>query len=366
MHLEIFFIALLLLYLAKIVFFRTGAARASREVRSDTLPSVSIILAARNEKENIGACLESLSRLDYPADRIEILAVDDQSTDSTRAIMESMKAAIPALRIIETEGTIGRLHGKANAVAQAIAGSTGEIIMTTDADCAVPAAWVRETVAQYSSDTGCVCGFTLLNARSIFTGMQSVDWAYMLSIASAGVGWGFPLSAVGNNMSFRRAAYDEVGGYEGIGFSVTEDFALFKAISETSKWKFRYAVEPATLVWSEPCPTVRELFRQKKRWGRGGMDIRPLGFLIMSVGFLMSVSIIALPWLGLSWWCWMSGLIGKTMGDAILLQYTLRRLRQTGLFRYLPWFELFYIIYVTLLPFVILLTGRVVWKERKL
>ncbi len=281
-------------------------------------------------------------------------------------MIDAYAANIPHMRKMWTEGSVHGLRGKANAITQAIEQSSGEIILTTDADCRVPSRWVEDTVAQYDDTTGCVCGMTLIDYDSVFTGMQSVDWAYLLTIASAGVGWGYALSAVGNNMSFRRRAYEDVGGYKGVGFSVTEDFVLFKAIAYQTDWRVRYPVSPSTLVWSRPCADVHELYRQKQRWGKGGLDIHPVGFGIMSIGFLMNAAILLLLFFGLPLWTWGIGVAGKLLGDALLLAFPFRQLRQRKLFRYFLIFEIYYLLYVTVLPFVVLLGGRVVWKDRKL
>ncbi len=356
---------LLGLYLVKILIFYTGARRADRAPRGSALPSVSVLVAARNEERNIGSCLRGLASLHYRGE-LEIIVIDDNSTDRTFEIINEWTDRIPSLRPMRSDGQVHNLRGKANAIAQAIERSRGEIILTTDADCIVPPAWVEETVSQYDERTGCVCGYTLIRNDSIFSGMQALDWAYLLTIASAGVGWGYALSAVGNNMSFRRRAYDDVGGYHGVGFSVTEDFALFKAIAYETNWTVRYPVNPEALVWSEPCADIRELIRQKRRWGRGGLDIHPVGFIIMSVGFLMNLAILLLPLLGIPFWAWLAGLLGKSLGDVFLLSYPLRKFRFQHLYRYFPIFELYYLIYVTALPFAVLLGGRVVWKGRKL
>lgn len=356
---------LLALYLLKILIFYTGARRADRFAPQTGLPSVSVLVAARNEEQNIGRCIEGLAALRYDGE-IEIIVIDDNSTDRTAEIIADWARRVPRLRHMHSDGQVHGLRGKANAIAQAIESSRGELILTTDADCVVPPGWVEETVRQYDEHTGCVCGFTLIRTDSVFSGMQALDWAYLMTIAAAGVGWNYALSAVGNNMSFRRKAYEDVGGYQGVGFSVTEDFALFKAIAYKTDWIVRYPVNPAALVWSEPCTDLQELFRQKKRWGRGGLDIPKLGFGIMSIGFLMNTAILLLPFFGIPAWAWVAALLGKSAGDALLLSLSLRKFRLLHLFRYFPIFELYYLIYVTVLPFAVLLGGRVVWKDRKL
>jgi len=362
----IIFLVLLVLYLGKILLFRTGAQRATITTDCGGEPEVTVIVAARNEEGKIARCLESLSKLDYPDEKFEILVIDDESTDRTSEIIADYEKSVPPLHALKTRGVVHGLRGKANAVSQVIERSRGEIIFTTDADCVVPRNWIRETLRSYTPGTGCVCGFTVLHTTGFFSGMQSLDWTYLLTIASAGVGWGYPLSAVGNNMSFRRKAYDDVGGYAGVGFSVTEDFVLFKAIGYKTKWKVRYPVSKETLVWSEPCQNVKELYQQKKRWGKGGVDIHPLGFAIMSVGFLMNAAILVAPLLSIPLPYWLFGIAAKCAGDAFLLHFPLKRFGQLHLFKYFPMYELYYLMYVTVLPFLVLFGGRVVWKERKL
>lgn len=356
---------LLGLYFIKILLFYTGARRADAAPTVVQAPSVSVLVAARNEEENLDRCLASLAALHYRG-ALEIIVIDDQSTDRTAEILHAWKERIPLLKVLRTEGQVYGLRGKANAITQAIECSTGEIIMTTDADCAVPPDWVEETVSRYDECTGCVCGHTFIQDNSVFSAMQALDWAYLLTIASAGVGWGYALSAVGNNMSFRRQAYQDVGGYQGVGFSVTEDFALFKAIAYKTDWVVRYPLNPAALVVSTPCATSVELFRQKRRWGRGGLDIHPIGFAIMSIGFLMNAAILALPFFGLPLLSWGIALLGKSIGDILLLSLPLSKFRRMHLFKYFLIFELYYLVYVTLLPFTVVFGGRVVWKGRKL
>ena len=69
----------------------------------------------------------------------------------------------------------GNMRGKANALAQGIRQSSGEILMFTDADCIVPPRWVRKTVQYFTDEVGIVGGFTLLKANRTFEGIQSLD-----------------------------------------------------------------------------------------------------------------------------------------------------------------------------------------------
>ncbi|MGA9406755.1 MAG: glycosyltransferase family 2 protein, partial [Bacteroidota bacterium] len=241
----------------------------------------------------------------------------------------------------------------------------GEIIFMTDADCVVPPSWVRATVQHYTSNVGVVAGLTLLQPTSLFAGMQSLDWAYILAVASAAMAIKNPLSCIGNNFSFRRKAYDEVGGYRGIKFSVTEDFALFKAITRSGRWAYKYPLEKESLVFSKACKTIPELYRQKRRWGVGGKDMPVSGLLIMAIAFCMHALLLFGYFFHLSLTFLVCGLIAKLLCDFVLLSIPLRKTGQLVQLKYFWIFEVYYIIYVIALPFAVFFGGKVVWKGRK-
>lgn len=358
------FIVISLLYVAQCWLLVYGVSKSRYKKNTGFEPTVSIVTAARNEELHIRACLESLARVDYPSAKLEIIVVDDNSTDSTVSIIQQCVVDHPAIKtLIARQGT-DRLRGKANAIAQCIDISNGEIILMTDADCVVPQSWVRATVQNYSDDTGVVAGLTLLQPTNWFAGMQSLDWAYILALASAAMSLHNPLSCIGNNFSFRRKAYDEVGGYGSIEFSVTEDFALFTAITKSGQWGYRYPLEKETLVFSNACPTILDLYRQKQRWGVGGKDMPFKGMMLMFVAFSMHVLLLSCIYFSIVPSLFLLGLALKLASDFVLLVVPLSRTGQIKQLKYFLIFELYYTIYVILLPFVVFLGGKVVWKGR--
>jgi 1,2-diacylglycerol 3-beta-glucosyltransferase len=364
---EIVFLSGTFLYFLQGIMLLVGIARTRYHSGPDYEPAVSIVVAARNEELNIGECLASLTALDYPKEKLEIIIVDDQSGDRTSQIVAGIAVAHPFVRLVHALPSEGGIHGKANALAQGIDHAKGEIVMMTDADCAAHPQWVRSTVGYFASDIGMIAGFTLLKVRGWFSGMQSLDLAYILGIGAAAIGLRMPMSCIGNNFSFRRKAYDEVGGYRGIPFSVTEDFELFKAIIRTGHWDYRFPLETSTLISSKPCEQWIDLYRQKRRWAVGGKEIQPQGVFLFIIGFAVHAAIIAqlfMPSL-MSWSVVGAGMAIKAAADFMFLNGVLGRLGHRQQLRYFLFFELYFLIYVGLLPFVVFLGGKVVWKERK-
>ncbi len=361
-----FLVFVSILYFIELLVFRRGLGISSRIPREpEELPTVSIIIAARNEENRILACLESLRELDYPSDKLEILIVDDCSTDGTSAAVQNFVERAGDMKLLSTPPERGNLKGKTNAIAHGIKNSGGEIIMFTDADCSVSPGWVRNTVKYFSRNVGIVGGFTILRSQNVFHGVQALDWLYLFGIASATSGLGIPLTAIGNNLSIRRSAYVETGGYEVIPFSVTEDYSLVQTILQKTGYTIRFPLEAEAVVTSLPCDSASHLFRQKQRWGVGALDMVPMGMGIVTLGWLTrALNVAAL--LFLPWTAFLPALVVLFIADYLFLSrmFTLPPFR--SLRRYFLFFEVYLTLYGLIIPFLAILSRNVVWKERSL
>jgi 1,2-diacylglycerol 3-beta-glucosyltransferase len=358
-----FLFIVITLYMCQVGIFLFGLRRNRGSVLNATNLSVSVVIAARNEELNLPECLESVANQTYPASLFEIIIIDDGSTDSTSTICDSFVRRFPNIRFMRAKSD-SHIRGKANALAQAIDVAQGEIILITDADCTVPQTWVEQTAKRYDSQVGLIGGFTLQKSTSPFEGMQTLDWTFILGMAAATAGLGYPLGSIGNNLSFRKSAYDSVGGYRKLKFSVTEDYTVVQAIVGLKKWKYLYPIDIHHLVESKACPDFQSLIRQKHRWGKGGLDMKPAGLSIMIIGFLMHLCPFIMLYLG--------GVIEsaaalsiKLIFDYIFLYNVLNRLGRKDDLRWFHWFELYFIPYVLLLPFLVLFGGKVKWKGRE-
>jgi cellulose synthase/poly-beta-1,6-N-acetylglucosamine synthase-like glycosyltransferase len=341
-----------------------GAKKKFPQLREEELPSISVVVAARNEEKNIIPCLESLNNLVYPENKLEVIMVDDDSTDHTELIINDFikdKSKFRTVRLGETES--GKLKGKVRAMAEGIKISAGEIILTTDADCVVNPFWAKTIASYYLQDVGVVNGFTSQSVRGAFSGMQAVDFIYLLFIAAGTINLGKPVSCIGNNMSFRKKAYKETGGFENLQFSVTEDFLLLNTIHGLNKYRVIYPIDQNALVVSRPCTNLRELFKQKKRWAVGGIDTPPIGILLMLWAFLTNIFILLTPFFFSAGWLYLA--FFKIAIDLFVLMPVHQKLGLQKNLKYFPVFQIYYILYVVFLPFILIFNRTVVWKGRK-
>jgi 1,2-diacylglycerol 3-beta-glucosyltransferase len=327
-------------------------------------PTVSIIVAARNEEASIIKCLQSLAQITYPPSLLDIIVVDDGSTDNTVGLVEPFLAAHTHFRLVSATPGTGKLRGKTNAIAKGIDASRGEILMFTDADCSVPKQWVQETVKYYADGgIGVVAGFTLLRGSDWFSRIQALDWLVLFSAAAATTRIGYPTTAVGTNLSVRRRAYDSTGGYSTIPFSVTEDYALFHAVVIGGEYRACFPLETETLVESEPCQNWRTLHGQKKRWFTGGRGMDPKSIVVFAIPYIVNAFLVvaAVFYPSPVVWCCFSA---KILVDLIFCLPALITFRLERLLWIFPLYWLYYLCYVLFYPPLVLLNNKVVWKDR--
>ena len=361
---EIIFLILVSGYFIISALLIVGTKKIFPQLPEDKLPSVSIIVAARNEQENILACLESLDKLIYPEGKLEIIIIDDASTDSTLKLASDFIHGRRKFRIVHLqEDDQSLLRGKVRAMSEGINIASGEIILTTDADCAVNPLWAKTIASYYKEDIGVVNGFTSQKVDGTFSGMQAIDFVYLLFISAGTINLGKPVSCIGNNMSFRKKAYDEVGGFENLPFSVTEDFLLLNSIHKIKKFKAIYPLNKNSLVISKPAVNLIEIYRQKKRWAVGGIDAPPLGLFLMVWAFLTNIFLLATPFFFSAAWIYL--LIFKISIDLFVLYPVHQKLGLQKNLKYFLVFEIYYILYVIFLPLTILFCREVIWKGRK-
>lgn len=148
------------------------------------LPSVTVIIACKNEEDSIGRTLDAVYQSDYPRDQMEVIAVNDGSTDGTHDAMERAKEDHPGLKVIHFAKNLGKRHGMAAGARIA----TGEILVYVDSDSFVGRETLRKLVQGFADPTvGAVCGHaTVQNARkNLLTKMQEVRYFIAFRIVKA-------------------------------------------------------------------------------------------------------------------------------------------------------------------------------------
>ncbi len=244
--------------------------KASPDVALNEVPKVSVLVCARDEEGTIEECLEALLEQNYPKDKIEILIADDQSADATAVLARRFAASYDNVRFFSIQSRLNDLAGKTNVLAQLAHEAIGDYYFICDADVQVPSNWIRQMLGQSDNETGLVTGVTFVEKGAFLGGLQCIDWLYALGMIHLLSRAGIAVTAMGNNMMVRKEAYWQTGGYENIGFSVTEDFALLKAVRKEG-WKAKTLYKKSVLAATMPQSSLFSLLFQRKRWMHGAL-----------------------------------------------------------------------------------------------
>jgi cellulose synthase/poly-beta-1,6-N-acetylglucosamine synthase-like glycosyltransferase len=249
--------------LAQIAGARRHVRRVEREARARLryLGPVSVIVPAYNESANIAATVRSLIDSDYP--RLEVIVVDDGSSDGTAGIVERLR--LPGVHVVRQANA-----GKPAALNTGLSYARGEILVLVDGDTVFePDAIGRLVQPLADPDVGAVSGNTkVANRKGLLGRWQHLEYVigFNLDRRMFDVAQCMPTvpGAIG---AFRRAAVHDVGGVSSETLAEDTDFTM--AILRAG-WRVVYV--PDALAWTEAPSSLRQLWRQRYRWCYGTMQ----------------------------------------------------------------------------------------------
>jgi chlorobactene glucosyltransferase len=321
-------------------------------------PKVSVLVAAKDEEENIEACLKSLLNQAYPS--FEIIAINDRSTDQTLPLLRELeKQARGRLRIVNIDSLPDGWFGKNNAMWQGARLATGEYLCMIDADCRQTSSKMLSTAVQHARAYH-------TDLLSIFPRLESRTWwERLLQPVCAGLlfAW-FPTNKVnkrrknvayanGQFMLMRRSAYDQIGGHQRVRTQVNEDIHLARLIKEHNL-RLR-VVENADLTVARMYHGFGELFHGWSRIFYGALGSVPK--LVVSISSIVFLTL--LPWISVvaAWiGCvaapagrkgpWIAAACGW---GAVVILVQVAALRLYRVFRVRWWYSLGYVLAATVL-----------------
>lgn len=300
-----------------------------------TLPAISIIVACKNEERDLPHCIEALIALDYPKEKLEILLVDDDSSDSTASIIHDYAKKHGQIKYLNTKGYETSLKAKARGIALGADHASGEWMFITDADAIVPSTWLKEMLRGATNKTGIIGGMLTVDDDNMVGILEKMTWAYTLPYAFGAAGFGSSFICVGPNMALRTSLYRKYGGLKNVKFNIAEDLALFTITQSMGGEVLSHANRETTLRM-KPVPSLSHLFSQHRRWLKGPFE-HGLGYKL-GVGIAFTLSFIFSLILLLAFlksFAFGLGALGiKTIIDFVLYAVEKYHLRQKQFLRY--------------------------------
>ncbi len=361
---------IMVLYTAMIVYAILGWRKLKVEDEKPAWLGVSILIAARNEAENIETVIRDIFNQSYPTELFELVVIDDQSEDETLSIAKSLQAEFLHLKVISSHDG----EGKKAALQKGIAEAKFDTIATVDADCRVPSEWLITMTSHWEKDqTKMLLGPIVLQSnQTVLQQSQAMEMLAIMGLTGGFTSYHTPIMANGANLFFDKKSFQEIGGYKSSENPSGDD--VFTMLQFNEKWpdSVRFVKHYESAVLTKAQPTFSSFWQQRKRWlsKKGGYSnllvkgTAIITYLANAAAFISLIAIIAAFGSNLTnklMWV----LFVKTLLDLILTRTVSRDLQpHCGIANILVT-EIFVAVYVTFLG----IFGNVrsyVWKGRNI
>lgn len=330
---------------------------------------VSVLIAARNEERNIKGTIEALLAQNYPKKMMEIIIVDDNSTDNTTDIIRSYaNQGVRLLRLNESEVLNSY---KKKAITEAIAISKGELMVATDADCQMKSNWLSTIVSLYEEKKCYLISGPVLyyKEKSIFETLQTLEFLYLIGLGAASIGNNQASTCNGANLAYRKDIFKELKGFQGIDDLASGDDELFLhkvAAKYPDKIEFCKSFDAA--VYTEAKDSLGSFIAQRKRWAskstlykRKSIVFLGVGVWVFNVLLLLSiVNALVYPeyWIAVTF-CFTAKVLVELLFMIPMCSFS----KRMELLIYLPilsFMHVFYLIYIGIAGN----SGKYYWKGR--
>ncbi len=283
-----------------LTFPRLGAKPAP--VATEPLPLVSILIPARDEAQVIGDTVRALLSQTYP--NLELIVLDDQSTDGTAAVARTAAAGSDVLRVQTGQPLPAGWLGKNWACQQLAEAATGDLLLFTDADVG----WRSDGVAAV------VAGLDAMQADllTVWPTQETVTWSerlvvplmalailgYLPLLAVHSLSWPLFAAANGQCLCFRRTIYEAIGGHAAVAGEVVEDVALARRVKAAGgRLRMSDGNERVGCRMYDGWPEVRDGFAKNILSGHAGSVL----FLLLSTAFHWLVFLLPWPLMLVDW-----------------------------------------------------------------
>lgn len=261
------------LYVVLILYFLFGWLKLKEYIPGKQIGTtrVSVIVPVRNEEKNIINLLDDLREQHYNAELFEIIVVDDFSSDKTLELVRNARNS--NLKIISLATVFPNKQAlKANkkaGIQMAIEQASGELIVTTDADCHVGSNWLQTIVNYYESNKPVmIAGMVNYYPDTSFLGkFQTLDFLSLVGIAAASIQNGFYNLCNGANLAYTKEAFIAVDGYKDIDHVPGgDDMMLMHKMGKMYNGKIAYLKNKESIVYTNTEKEFIPFWNQRVRW----------------------------------------------------------------------------------------------------
>ena len=359
------------LYLVIVTYLIRGWALLKRP-RTNTAPcktKVTILIAARDEEENIRATIEDLLAQDYPRELTEIIIVDDHSTDNTAAIISSYADRGVQLMQLQADQVLNSYKKKA--IAEAIRRSTGDLMVATDADCRMGPKWLSSVVSYFETEDKVMISspVTYFEEKTLFEQMQTLEFSFLIGIGASFIGNSRASTCNGANLAYRKDVFYEVGGFTGIDdLASGDDELLLQKVALRYPGRIGFLKKRDAIVYTHAKHNLSSFIQQRRRWASKSTKYKDKKIIALAVSmWLFNVLLLVNALLGFydSYFfkLFLVEIALKYLFEIIFLLPVMSFLKRTWLIVLISIVAPLHIIYVVYIG-IMGNTGKYAWKGR--
>ena len=358
------FFALVQLIYVLFIYGRLAFHNTSKEVVSTDLPPVSVIIAARNESENLFKFLPFILEQEYP--QFEVIVINHQSIDDSKYILGAYTRQYPHLKIIEIERNKHIKYGKKLPLTVGIKGAKYEHLVFTDADCKPSSQqWLKSMASRFNDKKEIVLGYGPYNKKKGFINRMirfDTTWIAMsyFSMAKAGM----PYMGIGRNMAYTKSAFERAEGFKSHYGIASGDDDLFIQDAALKK-NYTINIDENAFCYSKPAKNLEQWARQKARhyttspkykvFKKLMLGIYPLTLLFLLISFVSLLFNREYIWLSLA--VFLLTLIVKW----IVLGRAFSKLKAKSFIAAIPLWDIFYAIWTPIMFYTVSKTDDNKW-----
>ncbi len=291
----IFALVVYLFFLILYVTFMLIVARTDKPsivaIESE-LFTVSIIIVARNESEHISSLFHSLATQNYPPHLIEVLFMDDNSTDQTHSLSMNHSQILP-YNFTFFSGADLHLEGKKQCQNYLISQSKQDVLLFTDADVRVSPNWIESTMEHFNiKNVQMVCGaVSFYNTSTFFEKLMAIEFAALVQTSLGAILKGIPFMCNAANMALKKECFQALK-IEGDSYKSGDDVFLLKSVLDTFGPQ-SITSNTKTMVYTQSPSTFVDFLNQRVRWaGKSSKVFFFNSFVVSSIVLLLSLSMI--------------------------------------------------------------------------
>ncbi|MEX2379992.1 MAG: glycosyltransferase [Vicingaceae bacterium] len=262
------FVLIALAYLFLVFSFIVGNYRLlpKPSLRKEEQKAESVIEPFRDEAKNLASLIDALMGQDYPPEKVELIFIDDHSTDRGAEIVKK-KLENSTFQLLSMD----KQFGKKAALRKGVEAASNEMIITTDADCKMGEKWLESMMAYFRDhNTHLLIGpLTFQREKGIWEAIVRTEFAALIASTAGAIGINRPFMSNGANLGFPRALYLSLGEDDlKTNVASGDDVFLLHAIKKKfgNKAKITFAADKDALVITQATSSLKDFFSQRLRW----------------------------------------------------------------------------------------------------